>query len=71
MFIIKAAYAELLVSGKKARELRKRNTNFRGKFLIHAEFQLNDLRIDSLGFDKELKSFIFEYKHDKDNSILD
>jgi hypothetical protein len=35
MSIFKAAiYAELLVSGKKAIELRKWNTNFRGKFLI-------------------------------------
>jgi hypothetical protein len=33
---LKKPFAELLVSGKKTVELRKWNTKFRGKFLIHA-----------------------------------
>lgn len=33
---LKQPYAELVVSGKKTIELRKWNTKFRGRFLIHA-----------------------------------
>ena len=33
---LKQPFAELLISGKKTVELRKWNTKFRGKFLIHA-----------------------------------
>ncbi len=37
-----------------------------------SEFQLNDLRIDTLAFDKESKSFvIIEYKQDKRFSVID
>ena len=38
---LKHPFAELLVLGKKTIELRKWNTNFRGKFLIHASKQLD------------------------------
>lgn len=38
---LRQPYAELLVSGKKTIELRKWNTNFRGKFLIHASKNVN------------------------------
>lgn len=38
---LKQPFAELIVSGKKTIELRKWNTKFRGKFLIHAS-QLPD-----------------------------
>ena len=33
---LKQPFAELVVSGKKTIELRKWNTHFRGKFLIHS-----------------------------------
>ena len=33
---IKQPWAELILQGRKKIELRKWNTNFRGKFLIHA-----------------------------------
>ena len=33
---LKQPYGELIVSGRKTIELRKWNTKFRGKFLIHA-----------------------------------
>lgn len=40
--------------------------------LVKSEFQLNDLRIDTLAFDKESKSFIIiEYKQDKRFSVID
>jgi hypothetical protein len=48
---LKQPYAELLVSGKKTVELRKWNTNFRGKFLIHASKNVNKERCKSLGID--------------------
>jgi hypothetical protein len=37
---LKQPYAELLISGKKTIELRKWNTSFRGKFLVHASCYL-------------------------------
>ena len=46
---LKQPYAELLVSGKKTIELRKWNTNFRGKFLIHASKNVDKDRLESLG----------------------
>lgn len=43
-----------------------------GLKLITSEFQLNDLRIDSLTFDPESKSFvIIEYKKDRNFSVID
>jgi hypothetical protein len=39
------------VSGKKTIELRKWNTNFRGKFLIHASKNVNIEKCESLGID--------------------
>jgi hypothetical protein len=48
---LKQPYAELLVSGKKTIELRKWNTAFRGKFLIHASKNIDKERLDSLGID--------------------
>src|SRR5206468_7734860 len=39
---------------------------------VTSEFQLNDLRVDSLGYDTESNSFvIFEYKRDKNFSVID
>jgi hypothetical protein len=48
---LRQPYAELLVSGKKTIELRKWNTNFRGKFLIHASKNVDKERCKSLGID--------------------
>ena len=45
---LKQPFAELLVSGKKTIELRKWNTNFRGKFLIHVSKQLDKDMASSL-----------------------
>jgi hypothetical protein len=39
---LKQPYAHLLASGKKTVELRKWNTKFRGQFLIHASFSIDD-----------------------------
>jgi predicted transport protein len=39
---------------------------------VASEFQLNELRVDSLGYDKESNSFtIIEYKRDKNFSVID
>jgi hypothetical protein len=46
---LRQPYAELLVSGKKTIELRKWNTSFRGKFLIHASKNVNKEKCESLG----------------------
>jgi len=46
---LKQPFAELLVSGKKTVELRKWNTKFRGKFLIHASKKIDKERAKSLG----------------------
>jgi hypothetical protein len=48
---LRQPYAELLVSGKKTVELRKWNTKFRGKFLIHASRNVNRDKCKSLGID--------------------
>ncbi|MGH9952883.1 MAG: hypothetical protein ACRD5J_14765, partial [Nitrososphaeraceae archaeon] len=39
---------------------------------ITSEFELDGLRVDTLGFDKESKSFVvIEYKRDKNISVID
>jgi predicted transcriptional regulator len=38
---LRQPYAELIVSGRKTIELRKWNTRFRGKFLVHASKTIN------------------------------
>ena len=48
---LKQPFAELLVSGKKTIELRKWNTKFRGKFLVHASKNLDKERASSLNID--------------------
>ncbi|HZA68174.1 MAG TPA: ASCH domain-containing protein [Nitrososphaeraceae archaeon] len=48
---LRQPYAELLISGKKTIELRKWNTNFRGKFLIHASKNINKEKCKSLRID--------------------
>jgi predicted transport protein len=47
------------------------NTIFKLEF-VTSEFQLHELRVDTLGFDSESKSFvIIEYKRDKNISVID
>src|ERR1043165_7475422 len=48
---LKQPYAELLISGRKAIELRKWNTNFRGQFLVHASKNVNKEKCELLGID--------------------
>lgn len=48
---LRQSYAELLVSGKKTVELRKWNTKFRGKFLIHASKNVNKEKCKSMDID--------------------
>ena len=48
---LRQPYAELLVSGKKTIELRKWNTNFRGKFVVHASKNVNKEKCKSLDID--------------------
>ena len=45
---LKQPYAELLVSGSKSVELRRWNTKFRGKFLIHASKKIHVETAESL-----------------------
>ena len=52
---LKQPYAELLISGKKTIEVRKWNTTFRGKFLVHASKNISEeackrLKIDQAKF---------------------
>ncbi len=47
-------------------------TEIFGLEFVRTEFQLNNLRIDSLAFDNETNSFvIIEYKRDKNFSVID
>lgn len=47
---LKQPYANLVVSGKKTIELRKWNTKFRGKFLIHASKNIDKKAMEKFGF---------------------
>jgi len=55
---LKQPYAELIVSGKKTIEIRKWNTNFRGKFLIHASMKRDDEAMKKYGFNDLPRGFI-------------
>lgn len=48
---LRQPYAELLISGKKTIELRKWNSSFRGKFLIHASKNVYQEKCKSLDID--------------------
>lgn len=48
---LRQPYAELLVSGIKTIELRRWNTKFRGKFLIHASENVSKDKSKLLGID--------------------
>ena len=48
---ISQPFAELVISGKKTIELRSWNTNFRGKFLVHAPIKIRILDCKRLKID--------------------
>ena len=50
---LKQPWAELVVEGRKKIELRKWNTKFRGKFLIHASKNPDIDAMKRFGFSKE------------------
>jgi len=56
---LKQPFAELVVSGKKTIELRKWNTNFRGKFLIHSSRIPDKKNMKKFGFENLPNGFIF------------
>lgn len=70
---LKQPFAELVVSGKKTIELRNWNTNFRGRFLVHAskipnyewmeKFGFSDLPVGKIVGVVELSS-VKEYRSD-------
>ena len=43
-------WAELVVSGRKSIEIRKWNTKFRGKFLVHASKNVDKEAMQKFGF---------------------
>ena len=49
---LKQPYAELLVSGKKTIEVRKWNTKFRGRFLVHASKSIDEEACKRLKIDQ-------------------
>lgn len=55
---LKQPWAELILQRKKKIELRKWNTNFRGKFLIHASKIPDKKNMKKFGFKELLCGFI-------------
>ena len=51
---LKQPYAELLVSRKKTIEVRKWNTKFRGRFLVHASKSINEEACKRLKIDQSI-----------------
>lgn len=83
---LKQPFAELVVSGKKTIELRNWNTNFRGKFLIHASKKPDLNAMKKFGFKDLPFGFIIgetelvkvkhyknkeEHKRDKNKHLAD
>jgi len=71
---LKQPWAELVLQGRKKIELRKWNTKFRGKFLIHSSKVSDEEGMRKFGFDKLPCGFILgetnliEVKKYKDSS---
>jgi ASC-1-like (ASCH) protein len=76
---LKQPFAELILSGKKTIELRKWNTKFRGKFLIHASQNSDKEAMKKFGFEElltgailgeavliDVKHYASEEEHEKD-----
>jgi len=55
---LKQPWAELILLGKKKIEIRKWNTKFRGKFLIHASKIPDEKSLKKFGFEKLPFGFI-------------
>jgi hypothetical protein len=55
---LKQPWAELVLQGKKKIEIRKWNTNFRGKFLIHASKTPDKEAMKKFGFEELPCGFI-------------
>ena len=55
---LKQPWAELIFLGKKIIELRKWNTKFRGKFLIHSSKIPDAKNMNKFGFDNLSNGFI-------------
>jgi len=70
---LKQPFAELILQGKKKIELRKWNTRFRGKFLIHASQNPDKEAMREFGFNELPYGFIVgeaelaDVKNYKDN----
>ena len=59
---LRQPYADLVVTGRKTIETRKWNTNFRGKFLVHASKAIDTESAALLNIDcsKAIKSAVIE-----------
>ncbi len=55
---LKQPFAELILNGRKKIELRKWNTKFRGKFLIHSSKIPDEKSMERFGFSDLLCGFI-------------
>jgi len=79
---LKQPFAELVMSGKKKIELRKWNTKFRGKFLVHASKVPDKEAMKRFGFDNlpngkivgevellEVKHYPDEESHNNDKNL--
>lgn len=55
---LKQPWAELILQGKKKIELRKWNTNFRGRFLIHSSKIPDKKNMKKFGFEDLPNGFI-------------
>jgi len=55
---LKQPWAELILQGKKKIEIRKWNTKFRGKFLIHASKNPDEIAMKKFGFNNLSCGFI-------------
>ena len=55
---LKQPWAELILQGKKKIEIRKWNTKFRGRFLIHASKNPDEIAMKKFGFNDLSCGFI-------------
>ena len=79
---LKQPFAELILQNKKKIELRKWNTKFRGKFLIHTSKIPDQKAMKEFGFDNlpcgfivgkaklvDVKKYETKREHDKDKNL--
>ena len=81
---LKQPFAELILNGRKTIELRKWNTKFRGKFLIHSSKKPDEKSMEKFGFEELPLGFILgeaelvnvkkynnkdEFENDKDKHL--